>query len=99
METGLAFSMGKTFGHIDKIIKNIDNMNFEEKTELDTLFSNLLNDVKKCSANSSIQDIEQKIRNFSQINDIEKSRILAKEIYALYNEFMKNIYMKLKYNL
>lgn len=99
METNLAFSMGKTFGHIDKIMKNIDNINFKQKKELDDLFSNLLNDIKKFNSKTSTEEIEQKTRDFSLIHDIEKSKMLANEIYVLFNEFMENIYSKLKYNV
>lgn len=99
METNLAFSIGKTFGQIDNILKKIDTMNFKEKQELNLLFSNLLTDIKKFYPNYSIEKIEQKIRKFSKLNNIEESKILANEIYASLREFMQNFYFKLKYNV
>ncbi len=99
MESNLAFSIGKTFGQIDKLMKNIDNMDFKEKKELNILFSDLLADIKKFNPNYSIEEIEQKTRKFSKLNNIEESKLLANEIYASLREFMQNVYFKLKYNI
>jgi len=99
MEPELAFSMGKTFGQIKNIIEKIENMNSEDKNQLNTLFSNLLKDIKKSSSNNSIKEIEQKIKKFYIINNIEESKTMAKEIYILIDKFNETVYMKLKYNI
>ncbi len=76
----------------------IINISLKEKRELISLFSNLLNDVKKSNSKSSIEIIEQKLREFSQTDNIEDSKRLGNEVYELCNELMENIYLKLKYN-
>jgi len=102
MENNLAYSMGKTFGYINKImenIENIENISSNEKSELFIHFSNLLCDLKKSKLKISIKKIEQKITKLSETEDIEESKELANEIYLSINDIMKKIYFDLKYNV
>lgn len=97
MENKLAFSLGKTFGEIDKKIKNIENLELAKKDELITLFSILADYLYKSGQENHVAIIQKKIEALSRLKEEDTFVKNAEELYAYIKNIMQNIYFELKY--